>query len=68
MNSIVSCANLVMMEPFDGSCFRHALSKVEAPSVEGPSILYFFHAWFSKKNAITCWLLCWIQGTKVCIL
>jgi len=28
LNSIVSCANLAMMEPFDGSCFGHALLKV----------------------------------------
>jgi hypothetical protein len=28
LNSIVSCANLVMMESFNGSCFGHVLSKV----------------------------------------
>jgi hypothetical protein len=28
LTSIVSCANLAMIEPFDGSCFGHALSKV----------------------------------------
>jgi hypothetical protein len=28
LNSIVSCASLVMIEPFNGSCFEHALSKV----------------------------------------
>ncbi len=28
LNSIVLCVNLAMMEPFDGLCFGHALSKV----------------------------------------
>jgi hypothetical protein len=28
LNYIVLCASLAMMEPFDGSCFGHALSKV----------------------------------------
>ncbi len=28
LNFIVSCANLAMMEPFDGSCFGHALLEV----------------------------------------
>jgi len=27
LNSLVSCASLVVMEPFNGSCFGHALSK-----------------------------------------
>jgi hypothetical protein len=28
LNYVVSCVNLAMMEPFDGSCFGHALPKV----------------------------------------
>ncbi len=28
LNSIVSCNNLRLLDPFDGSCLRHALSKV----------------------------------------
>jgi hypothetical protein len=28
LNFVVSCASLAMMEPFDGLCFGHALSKV----------------------------------------
>ncbi len=28
MNLVVSCASLGMFEPFDGSCFEHAPSKV----------------------------------------
>ncbi len=28
LNSIVSSTNLGLLEPFDGSCFGHALSKV----------------------------------------
>jgi hypothetical protein len=28
LNSVILCASLAMMEPFDGLCFGHALSKV----------------------------------------
>jgi hypothetical protein len=28
LTSIVSCNNLGLLEPFDGTCFKHALSKV----------------------------------------
>jgi len=28
LNYVVSCVSLAMMEPFDGSCFGHVLSKV----------------------------------------
>jgi hypothetical protein len=28
LNFVVSCSNLGLLEPFDDSCFRHALSKV----------------------------------------
>ncbi len=28
LNPIVLCYSLGLLEPFDGSCFRHALSKV----------------------------------------
>ncbi len=28
LNFVMSCNNLNMYEPFDGSCFEHALSKV----------------------------------------
>jgi hypothetical protein len=28
LTSIVSCNNLGLLEPFDGTCFGHALSKV----------------------------------------
>jgi len=42
LNSIILCASLAMMEPLNGSCFGHALSKVSHYAIINEEVAHGF--------------------------